>query len=60
MLISLIIIFMFGIIGLKELFSLNVINLRMLLVIVLLMINSLVEFKIVDASTQYIKSKNNH
>ena len=60
MLISLIIIFMFGIIGLKELFSLTVINLRMLLVIVLLMINSLVEFKIVDASTQYIKSKNNH
>lgn len=59
MLIVLIGIFIFGIVGLNELFSLTIINLRMLLIIVLLIINSLVEFKIVDTTNEYLKTKNN-
>lgn len=59
MLIVLIAIFVFGIVGLNELFSLTIINLRMLLIIVLLIINSLVEFKIVDTTNEYLKTKNN-
>lgn len=59
MLIVLIGIFVFGIVGLNELFSLTIINLRMLLIIVLLIINSLVEFKIVDTTNEYLKTKNN-
>lgn len=48
LLVFLISIFLIGIIGLKELFSLTVINIRMLLTIILLMINCLVDFRIIN------------
>lgn len=48
MLIILIAAFIIGVIGLNELFSLTVINFKMALIVALLMLNCLVEFKIVD------------
>ena len=48
MLVILIGAFITGVIGLNELFSLTVINLKMTLIVVLLMLNCLVEFKIID------------
>lgn len=52
MLIILITIFLTGVIGLKELFSLTVINIKMIVVITLLMINCLVQFRIIDIANK--------
>ena len=55
MLVLLITVFIIGIVGLNELFSLTVINIKMFVIIILLALNSLLEFKIVDLSIEQIK-----